>query len=182
VSISGATVATPGAAVRKLDANQATAFMQAWLPDSVYHQPQLPNVKPPANLPVSRMTVVSVFNGVNEPLTVFYASDGTTAWVGMPPQGFGWAGVDKERWIAAPQSKRLQQAFAGKLQPVRQPAGPTTTSVGTPSSTAQPATTSSTDGGSDSKAGWFVGGAVVVVIAGLTIFTLRRRRPATPAS
>ncbi|MDQ1435428.1 MAG: hypothetical protein QOF59_2244 [Actinomycetota bacterium] len=175
VSVSGATIATPGATVRKLDANQATAFMQAWLPDSVYTK--LPNVKPPANLAISHMTVVTVFNHVNEPLKVFYASDGITAWVGMPAQGFGWAGVDHERWIAAPQSARVRQAFAGKLQPVRPPPASTTT----PSSTTRPKTTAATDGGSGSSTAWWLVGGAAVVVAGALILTLRRRSTGAPA-
>ncbi|MCU1465799.1 MAG: hypothetical protein JWM72_1727 [Actinomycetia bacterium] len=175
VSVSGATIATPGAPVRKLDANQATAFMQAWLPDSVYTK--LPNVKPPANLAISHMTVVTVFNHVNEPLKVFYASDGITAWVGMPAQGFGWAGVEHERWIAAPQSARVRQGFAGKLQPVRPPPAATTTA---PSSTTQPKTTASADGGSGSSAAWWLVGGAAVIVAGALIFTLRRRGAGAP--
>jgi hypothetical protein len=164
--VSGATIATPGAPVRKLDANQATAFMYT----------KLPNVKPPANLAISHMTVVTVFNHVNEPLKVFYASDGITAWVGMPAQGFGWAGVDHERWIAAPQSARVRQAFAGKLQPVRPPPASTTM----PSSTTRPKTTASTDGGSGSSAAWWLVGGAAVVVAGALIVTLRRRGAGAP--
>jgi hypothetical protein len=177
VSVTGATIATPGAPDRKLDANQATAFMQAWLPDSVFHQPILPNVKPPARLAISRMTVVTVWNGINEPLKVFYASDGTTAWVGMPAQGFGWAGVDHERWIAAPQSARLRKAFAGELQPVRPSPAATTTA---PSSTTQPKTTASADGGSGSSAAWWLVGGAAVIVAGALILTLRRRGAGAP--
>jgi hypothetical protein len=171
VTVTGAKISTPGAPPRTLDANQATAFMQAWLPDSVFTQPVLPNVKPPTNLPVSHLDVTTVWHAQTEKLIVFYASDGTTAWVGMPAQSFGWAGVDHERWIAAPQSARLRQAFAGKLQPVRPPPATTTTP------TTQSKAAGSTGGSSDSSSGvwWGVGIAVIVVLGALALFTLRRR-------
>jgi hypothetical protein len=172
VTVTGATITTPGAPVRTLDANQATAFMQAWLPDSVFTQPVLPNVKPPTNLPVSHLDVITVWHAQTEKLIVYYASDGKTAWVGMPAQSFGWAGVDHERWIVAPQSARVRQAFAGELQPVRPPPEPSTTTPSTQSKAG-----GSTGGGSDSSSGvwWGVGIAVIVVLGALGLFTLRRR-------
>lgn len=172
VTVTGATITTPGAPPRTLDANQATAFMQAWLPDSVFTQPVLPNVKPPSSLPVSHLKVITMWHAQTEPLTVFYASDGKTAWVGMPAQSFGWAGVDHERWIAAPQSARTRQAFAGKLQPVRPAPEPATTTPTTKSKAA-----ASTGGDSDSSTAvwWVVGIAVIVVLGALAGFTLRRR-------
>jgi hypothetical protein len=148
--------------------------MQFWLPDSVFKQ--IPNVKPPRNLPISHLTVTTVWRTNQEPLKVLYASDGTTAWVGMPPQSFGWAGVNSERWIAAPQSHKVIEAFAGKLQPVRPPPASTTT----PSSTTRPKTTAATDGGSGSSAAWWLVGGAAVVVAGALILTLRRRSASAP--
>ncbi len=173
VTVTGATISTPGVPQRKLDANHATAFMQAWLPDSVFRQPTLPNVKPPTNLPVSLLDVTTTWRQQNFPLKVLYASDGTTAYVGMPAQSFGWAFVDHERWIAAPQSARVRQAFAGDLQPVRSPPAPSTSTTPTTKSTAA----GSTGGGSGSSSGvwWAVGIAAIVVLGALALFTLRRR-------
>jgi hypothetical protein len=174
VTVTGAAIQTPGAPDRNLDANQATAFMQSWLPDSVFQK--IPQSRPPKSLPVARLVVSTRYQGRDIPMTVYYASDSTTAWVGMPPQNFGWAFVQSERWIAAPQSKRVMAAFLGKLQPVRSPPAPPTTTT----TTVPPKHNSS----SGSAVPWILlGGAVVVAVAGLAAWRLRapRRRPKVEA-
>ncbi len=173
VTVTGAAIQTPGAPDRSLDANQATAFMQSWLPDSVFQK--IPQSRPPKSLPVARLVVSTKYQGRDIPMTVYYASDPTTAWVGMPPQNFGWAFVQSERWIAAPQSKRVMAAFLGKLQPVRPPPAPPTTTT-----TTLPPKHSS----SGSAAPWLLlGGAAVVAAGGVAAWRLRApgRRPKVEA-
>lgn len=174
VTVTGAVVHTPGAPDRSLDANQATAFMQSWLPESVYEK--IPQSLPPKNLPVTRAIVTTRFQGRDLPVTVFYVSDGTTTWIGMPKQSFGWAFVQSERWIAAPQAQRVTAAFQGKLQPVRPPPpAPTTTTT-----TTLPPKHSS----SGSAVPWLLlGAAVVVAVGGLAAWRIRApgRRPKVQA-
>ena len=134
VTITGAVVRTPGQPTRNMDANQATAFMQMWLPDSVYEK--LPAARPPAGLPITHLDISSTWNGATDPIVVLYASDGAHAWVGMPPQNLGWAVVGSEKWIQAKQEAKLIQAFAGKLSPVTTPTSPTTAASSTPSTKA----------------------------------------------
>ena len=176
VTVTGAVVHTPGAPDRKLDANQATAFMQSWLPDSVFEK--IPQSLPPKSLPMARAIVTTRWQGRDLPVTVFYVSDGTTTWIGMPKQSFGWAFVQSDKWIAAPQSTRVTAAFQGKLQPVRSPTSvPTTTTTTT--TTAPPKHSSS-----GSAVPWLLlGGAVVVAAGGLAAWRMRApgRRPKVEA-
>jgi hypothetical protein len=173
VTVEGAAVHSPGAPDRSLDANQATAFMQSWLPDSVFQK--IPQSLPPKSLPFSRVIVTTRFHGQNLPVTVFYASDGTTAWIGMPAQSFGWAIVQSEKWIAAPQGKRVMAAFQGRLQPVRSPPpAPTTTTTTLPPKHSS----------SGSAVPWLLlGGAVVVAVGALAAWRMRApgRRPKVEA-
>jgi hypothetical protein len=99
---------------RALDSSQATAFVQAWLPESVFGTP--PFEDPPPTLPVYQVEVGYKYLGSLGSMTINYASDGTSAWVSMPPQSL-WPGVvvTQQRWILAPD--RTVAAFEGKLTP-----------------------------------------------------------------
>jgi hypothetical protein len=177
VYVTGATVKTPGKAVRKLDANQATAFMQAWLPESVFGH--LPNSDPPKSLPVTHVDVGTTFNGKPIPIVVIYATDGTNAWVGMPgPQSLGWAVVTETKWIQAPKPATLMKAFAGQLTPVTSPPA-TTTTTNPVTKSASPATKSSS-----SSFPWVGFVIVLVVVAGIAVVLVRMRagRSATAAA
>jgi hypothetical protein len=103
---------------RALDSSQATAFVQAWLPESVFGSP--PFEDPPPTLPVYQVEVDYKYLGTLGSMTINYASDGTSAWVSMPPQSL-WPGVvvTQQRWILAPD--RTVAAFEGRLAPVPLP-------------------------------------------------------------
>ena len=166
VTVEGAVVKTPGKPDRKLDANQATAFMQAWLPDSVFNT-GIPQSAYPAGVPRSTLVVTTRWQNQDIPMTVYFAQQGENAWVGMPgPQNFGWALVQQDRSIQAPQGKKLIQAFEGKLQPIRsQPAPPTTTTTIAPKK----------DSSSSSNAlPLILGGVAVVVVGGGAAWLISR--------
>jgi LPXTG-motif cell wall-anchored protein len=103
------------------------------------------------------------YQGTLGSMTVNYASDGTSAWVSMPPQTL-WPGVvvTQQRWILAPD--RTVAGFEGRLTPQPIPTGSSTP-------TAAPATDSSL---STTQLLIIVG--LVVVIAGIGLVVLRRRR------
>lgn len=160
ITVTGATVTTPGAAPRTLDGNHATAFMQTWLAYSVYSKPQ--NERPPAGLPVSKLDVKTVVGGSpGNPLVILYASDGTNAWVGAeaPPP-------DNEKWIRAPQPEKTIAGFEGRLDPIRPPTPATTTT------TRAPHKDSSSDTGT-----WVIVAvlAVVILVGGALALRARRR-------
>src|ERR1700722_4520088 len=61
---------------RSLDSSQATAFVQAWLPGSVFGSPAFQD--PPSTLPVYEVDVTYKYQGTLGSMTVNYASDGTS--------------------------------------------------------------------------------------------------------
>jgi hypothetical protein len=126
LDIRGATVTSPGRRTRQLDASQATAFVQAWLPDSVYGTP--PHKSPPPGLPVWTVLAQTKFRGVDVPMTMLFVTQGSTAWLSMPaPQDLGWSVVSRQRWIEPP--ARTIAAFEGKLKPIATAATTTTTAA-----------------------------------------------------
>lgn len=140
--ILGATVTGPGLTTpRHLDGAQAAAFVQAWLPASIYGQ--LSPEDPPPSLAVYTVDVTDTIQGNPARLLAYYASDGQSAWVSMPPQDLGGgASVSQQKWLIAPQ--RTIAAFEGKLAP-EPVAGASTskTSGHTASSSGSKGTTSS---------------------------------------
>jgi hypothetical protein len=148
---------------RKLDSGQATAFVQAWLPDSVFGSPPFEN--PPATLPVYQVEVDYKYLRTLGSMTINYASDGTSAWVSMPPQSL-WPGVvvTQERWIKAPD--RTVAGFEGRLTPQTVPTVPTTS---------QSLAASPTSNGSSSTTLLLVIAGSVVLVAGIAILGIRRR-------
>jgi hypothetical protein len=155
---------------RTLDSSQATAFMQAWLPDSIYGSPPYQN--PPSNLPVYDVEVQDKYLGTLNTMTVDYASDGTSAWISMPPQSL-WTGVivTQQRWILAPD--RTVAAFEGHLAPQPVPHGTGSQRIAITPHKPNSATTSQ---GSLSTAWILVITGVVVVGSGVAIMVVRRRR------
>ena len=148
---------------RQLDSSQATAFVQAWLPDSVFGSP--PFEDPPPTLPVYQVDVGYKYQGTFGSMTINYASDGTSAWVSMPPQSL-WPGVvvTQQRWIQAPE--RTVAGFEGRLTPVPVPTAPATTKKAV--ATSAPRRSSST--------GPVVLIAVLLVlVAGFALVVIRRR-------
>src|SRR5437868_4389807 len=82
-TVTGGVVHTPDAPDRRLDAKHASAFMQAWFFDSVIEK--LPQSRPPAGLPISRLALTTRWHQQDFPMTVYYACQAHMAWVGMPP-------------------------------------------------------------------------------------------------
>ncbi len=146
---------------RTLDSSQATAFVQAWLPDSVFGNP--PFQDPPATLPVYQVDVDYKYLGTSGSMTVNYASDGTSAWVSMPPQSL-WPGVvvTQQRWILAPD--RTVAGFEGRLRPLP-----------VPSATPTSAPAAASDNSLSTTLLLVIGG-LVVVVAAIGILVIRRRR------
>lgn len=159
LSITAGTITGNGpASGRTLDSSQATAFVQAWLPDSVFGSPPFQN--PPSQLPVYDVELQWKYEGTVGSMTVYYASDGTSAWVSMPPQTL-WPGVvvTQQRWIQAP--NRTVAAFEGHLTPVPVPKGRTVTATAPQSSL---------------STAWILAIAGVVVVgAGIGIAVIRKR-------
>ncbi len=147
---------------RTLDSSQATAFVQAWLPESVFGTP--PFEDPPSTLPVYEVDVAYKYLGTLGSMTINYASDGTSAWVSMPPQAL-WPGVvvTQQRWILAPE--RTVAGFEGRLTPQPVPTAP---------STSHKAAAPASHGSSSTSQLLIVAGALVLV-AGIAIVVIRRR-------
>jgi hypothetical protein len=172
----GATVSTPGAKTRTLDKDQATAFMQTWLAYSVFDSP--PQERPPANLPVSRLTFNLLEDGQPATLLIFYASNGTKAWVGAtaptpaPPP-------NDQKWILAPKPAETIAAFAGTMAPIC--VDPTTSASTAPATpTTLTVAVKHTGTSSDSGTPWIliIVGVLVVAAGAVAATRVRRRRSA----
>ena len=172
VTVTGATITTPDEAPRALDASQATAFMQSWLAYSVFDNPA--NERPPEGLPVSTLEVGTTFNGTPLDVTVFFATDGTTSWVGMPPQNLGWAVVESEKWIKAPDN--TDEAFRGLATPVTNPPQPSTTTTTSSAGVAAGDQATSDNGSDDGVPVVAIAAGVLLVAAGVTALVLVTRR------
>ncbi len=168
----GATIATPGSAPRTLDQRQATAFMQTWVAYSVFEKP--PQEHPPANLRVSTLTVNTVQDGSPSPFTVFYATDGTSAWVGAPAPAPVPPPPNDQKWIRAPQPAKTIAAFNGTMAPIC--ARPASSASTTPGKLPVKADGTSSDNGTF----WIliVAGVLVVAAAAVAVARVRRRRTA----
>jgi hypothetical protein len=171
VEITGGVVNEPGSEPREMNADQALAFMQAWFAYSIYGDAK--NQEPPESLPVSTIEISSTYKGEEYDFKVLYAGNEKKAWVGMPAQAL-WPGVfvNEEKWIRAPD--RAIAGYAGTLDPVMQPAPPTTPGEGS----AAPASDGDDDGiGAGAIA------VVLVVLAGgvaLVAFAIRKGRSRVP--
>jgi hypothetical protein len=148
---------------RALNSSQATAFVQAWLPESVFGTP--PFEDPPSTLPVYQVEVGYKYLGSLGSMTINYASDGTSAWVSMPPQNL-WPGVvvTQQRWILAPD--RTVAAFEGRLAPVPLPKAP---------STSHKAAAAAVSHSQSSTTLLVVIAILVVLVAGVSFLVIRRR-------
>jgi hypothetical protein len=173
-----ATIATPGAKPRTLDESQATAFLQTWLAYSVYENP--PQEHPPANLPVSTLTVSIVQDGSPSPLTIFYATDGTSAWVGAPAPAPVPPPPNDQKWIRAPKPAETIAAFNGTMAPICvDSSGAVTTAPGATTTSHVPAVKA--DGtSSDNGTFWILVVVVVLVVAAaaIAVSRIRKRRTA----
>ena len=178
IVIYGATVTCPGQAARQLDATQAAAFMQSWLPASIFGKVTTAN--PPSSADVCKLVVADSWEGgPKTTMTALYATQGNNVWVGMPPQTLGnGAYVQQERWIQAPFTQRTKEAFAGHGQLV-----PVASDTTAPPTTAAPTASHTSTGGSGSS-GWIIAVVVVLVLASVAAVgaVFWRRRHASPDS
>jgi hypothetical protein len=86
-AFTGATITSPADPTpRTLNGYQTAVFVQSWFPVAMYGRPDMKN--PPANLPVYRVDIMGSWGGTENVQvgnqTVYYASDGTTAFVSYP--------------------------------------------------------------------------------------------------
>lgn len=160
-----ALVSTPGEADRVLTDRQATAYLQSWLPYSVFASPG--QELPPAELPVTTIVVTQRDVNGESPLELFFVTDGTNAWVGAPNA----VPPPPEKWIRAPRPQETIAALDGELEPicVEQPVGDTTTSAAPPSfdnsATTAGATSTSSAATSDPKDEGGLGVVAIVLVA-----------------
>jgi hypothetical protein len=166
-----ATVTTPGSPSRQLSANQTAAFMRSWLPASAVQQ--IPNEKPPPCLPVSTIRFTNEFGGQKTPTTAWFASDGSTAWVGMPKQEPGFAVVQSDKWIPAPDAPAAIGTFYAPGD------APSTTIVCASATTTTPTTTpkvTADDSSSSTTWVWFAVPAAIIVAIGIWLLMRSRSR------
>jgi len=168
-----AVISTPGdPAPRTLDAYHAAVFVQSWMGEAFFGKPQFQD--PPAGLPVYQVDVTGTWGEVagTGVQTVYYASDGTTAWLSYP-QGQVVTATQAsppppEKWFIAP--ARTIEAFNGTATLI-DTAG--VVQATTPR-TAPPAASDSGGSGSGLKYGLII--ALVVLVLGGGMMLYRRRR------
>jgi hypothetical protein len=157
-----APVTCPGQAPRVLTSEQAATFLQSWLPDSLYRN--LPEQKPPANLPKCTITMRLTVGGTDQPnLLVYYVSDGHSAWISS----------NEGRWVIAPQSQRVILSFEGRgtYLPVVLP------STTVPGTTA-PARSNSQVKKSNQSSTPLIVLVVAILVGGVVLLVVRRSRRA----
>jgi hypothetical protein len=80
----GAVVTGPHTTTRRLTAYQSAVFVQAWIGDAIFGKPK--HERLPAHVAVYRLDVTGTWGGGGEftNRAVYYASDGTRAWIAFP--------------------------------------------------------------------------------------------------
>lgn len=82
IKVTGATITRAGEPTRQLDALHAYAFLQTWLPYSIFGN--APQDVPGPQIPRWTVVVDTPGGNLSGNITVFVASDGTDVWVGSP--------------------------------------------------------------------------------------------------
>jgi hypothetical protein len=164
---------------RTLNAYQAAVFLQAWLPYALVTQnPRIED--PPAQLPVYRVDITGTWGstGPTGTVAVYYASDGTTAWISFPdnqpPAPEPISPPPPSHWFVAPQ--RTIDGFNGTGTLVQTEGVVAATAPTLPPGEAKSGSGSGSGSGSSSTAIWvalLVGLLIVLLVGG---FILRRRR------
>jgi hypothetical protein len=174
----GATVSTPGAKSRTLNESQATAFMQTWLAYSVFSSP--PQNHPPASLPVSQLNVNINQDGTASTLLVFFATDGTKAWVGAPAPAPVPPPPNNQKWIRVPKPAETIAAFNGTMAPIcADPTGAvSTTRPSTPTTLGLAVKPTGSSSGSGTPWILIIVGVLVVAAAAVAVSRVRRHRTA----
>jgi hypothetical protein len=171
LSFRGAVVTAPGRPTRNLTAYQSAVFVQKWIVEALLGKPKHEPI--PANVTPYRVDVTGTWGGGSdfETRPVFYASDGTQAWVvfpdpaKVPPTGIP-AGLD---WFVAPPQVISAFAGTGKLVPTASPAPAPTTGAAAPVGD----NTAGDDGGSPWL--WIVGVVAVAALGGVALGWRRSR-------
>jgi cobalamin biosynthesis Mg chelatase CobN len=163
---------------RTMNNYQTAVFVQSWLPTALYGKPEIEN--PPANVPVYRVDITGTWGsqpGLTGKQTVYYASDGTKAWVSYPQnQDVTMTPTEPPpgpaTWFVPPH--RVIDAFNGTAQLVE------TSGVDNANNPAGQVVKQPDSSGSSSTP-WIVYaivvGAAVVIIVGGVMFFRRRRSP-----
>jgi len=117
LAMTGGVVHEPGAPDRTMSADQATAFMQAWFPDSIF------SGKPPlersGNFEYATLDLTATYDGAPTEFKAFFTCKGEAAWVGMPQQEIvPGAFVPAERWVEGGFGERLIAAYEGLIAPI----------------------------------------------------------------
>jgi hypothetical protein len=180
MQVLGATITGPSLdEPRELGAQEAFEFMQSWLGESIFGNP--PNENPPGELGVHEIAVHTTWRDNDLTMLVYYASDGTDAWVGMPPQDVGFATVDAENWIRAPeQTQALMPGISGDTD--GDPVTATTTGGATATTDVTGDAAANTSDDDDSILPLVAIAGIAVVVAGVGAFLLGRRRGARSAT
>jgi hypothetical protein len=159
---------------RSMNGYQAAVFVQSWLPVAMYGKPELRD--PPADVPVYRVDLMGSWGGENPQVgnqTVYYATDGTNAFVSYP-QGQLVTPTPTEpppppsTWFIPP--PRTIEAFNGTATLIE--------SAGTQQANANRTARTPNDSGSGSSStswvlyGVLVAGAVIVIV-GAVLFIRR---------
>ena len=168
-----AVITTPGeSAPRPFDAYQAAVFAQSWLGEAFFGHPEKQD--PPPTLPVSRVDITGTWGDLTGTMSVYYASDGTTAWLSFPDGQTPVSGPvtppPPSNWFVAP--PKAIAAFAGTA-PLEETVG---VNEATSVPQAAPGEAPSGSRGSSSSAIWWALLAVPVLVAVGAFIVIRRRR------
>jgi hypothetical protein len=176
-AFTGAAVTSPADPTpRSLNGYQTAVFVQSWLPMAFYGKPELRD--PPAGVPVYRVDIMGSWGGAQPQVgnqTVYYASDGTDAFVSYPqPQAVSPTPAEPPPppsiWFVAP--SRTIDAFNGTATLVE--------TGGTQQANApRTAQTPNASGSGSSSTPWMLYGVLVAaaaaIVVGVVIFFRRRR-------
>jgi hypothetical protein len=173
----GAVITTPGQPPREMNAYQAAVFVQSWVSEALFGSPD--RTPPPAELPVSRVEVTGDWAAAGTgQITVYYASDGTKAWIAYPegqlPATAPTTPPPPGNWFVAP--SRAIAAFNGE--------GELGETLGVFNATSTPTTAGDERGAGDSGSELSPIWVVVVLAAllagglGWAVARSRRRAPA----
>lgn len=177
-AFTGAVVYPPAEApTTTWDADRTAVFVQSWLGESIFGTPNVQD--PPPELPVHRIDITGTWAFTPGILTVYYATDDVTAWVGLPadqtatpapartPEPSGW-------FVGDPRVIGAFNGTEGLIQTAGVAAATTTTTE--PGVAPEEAVGPSSDD-SGSEPPWDLIALGAVALAGGGGLVLRRRRP-----
>jgi hypothetical protein len=180
-AFTGASISSPADPTpRTFNGYQAAVFVQSWLPTAFYGKPALRD--PPANVPVYRVDVMGTWGGtppVAGTQSIYYASDGTKAFISYPQQQDPSTTPDPPPgsiWFVAP--PRTIDAFNGTAK-LLETAG--VQEANTPRTAQTPNDSSS----SSSSTPWVLYGvlvaAAIAIVIGVVLFFRRDSGPVAAA-